>query len=331
MAANLTLQYHRAEKAYRSATTPKEELDCLQTMLVELPKHKGTDKLQADLKQKISKAKLAIAELAKKGGNKSLSTKIPRQGAGRAIIIGSPNAGKSQLLATATKAKPVIGEYPFTTTHPLPGMMPFEDVYFQLIDTPPITKDMFDTTTLELIRGAELVLLLLDLGSDDGGEQLMELVERVNQSKSRLGIETKIDKEDLGVTYTHTLLLNNKCDLPEADDRLQFFSEFVDLPFERHSISALNADGLKPLAKRVFEVMNVVRVYTKHPNKKEPDMDSPFTIKTGETLADLAALIHCDFAQNLKGARVWGTNVHDGTPVKSDYVLNDKDIVELQV
>ena len=331
MPANLTQQYHKAEQAYRQATTPQEELDCLQTMLVELPKHKGTDKLQAELKQKISRVKKEISEEGKKGGNKGLSTKIPRQGAGRAVIIGSPNAGKSQLLASVTKAKPNIAEYPFSTTQPMPGMMPFEDVYVQLVDTPPITKDMFDATTMGIIRGAELVLLLLDLGSDDGGEQLLELVEKVNETKSRLGTETKIDEEDLGVTYTETWLLENKSDLPEADDRLEFFSEFVDLPFERFSISALHGEGLEPLAKRVYQAMDVIRVYTKHPKKKEPDMDSPFTIKAGQTLADLAQLIHRDFAENLKGARVWGANVHDGTPVKADYVLNDKDVVELQV
>ena len=133
MPANLTQPYRKAEQAYRQATTPHEELECLQVMLVALPKHKGTDKMQADLKQKISRVKKEIAEQVKKGPQKGPITRMPRQGAGRAVIIGGPNAGKSQLLASLTKAKPNIADYPFSTTQPLPGMMSWEDVYVQLL------------------------------------------------------------------------------------------------------------------------------------------------------------------------------------------------------
>lgn len=329
MPANLTQQYHKAEQAYRQAGTPQEELECLQIMLVELPKHKGTDKMQAELKQKISRVKKEISDGVGKGSNRGLSTKIPRQGAGRAIIVGAPNSGKSQLLASITKAKPNIAEYPFSTTQPLPGMMPWEDVYVQLIDTPPITKDVFDPVTQSLIRGAELIVLMLNLGSDEGGDELMELVQSVNATKSRLGTETTFDAEDIGVTYTETLLVLNKIDLNEADDRMQFFSEFVDLEFEQFKISALEGTGLDALKDRIYSAMDVVRVYTKLPTKKEPDMDAPFTLKNGQSLADLALVVHRDIANNLKGARVWGSQVHDGTNVKPDYVLNDKDIVEL--
>lgn len=331
MPANLTQQYRKAEQSYRQASTPQEELECLQVMLVELPKHKGTDKMQAELKQKISRVKKELASPGKKDSGRGGGTRIPRQGAGRAIIIGGPNSGKSQLLAKLSNAKPIVAEYPFSTTQPMPGMMPWEDVTVQLIDTPPITVDVLDPVTLGLIRGADLVLLMLDLGSDDGGEQLLEVVNKINQTRTRLGTETRIDEEDIGVTFTKTYLLANKIDLEEASDRRQFFSEFVDLPFEQFEISATEGIGLEPLAGRVYQTMDVVRVYTKMPNKKEPDMDSPFTLKSGQTLHDLALLVHRDIAKNLKGARVWGSQVHDGTPVKSDYVLHDRDIVELNV
>ena len=332
MSANLTLQYRRAEIAYRQASTPAEELRCLQVMLVELPKHKGTDKMQADLKQKISRAKKEVAAQAGKGSAKGISTKIPRQGAGRAVIIGGPNSGKSQLLASLTKAKPNIADYPFSTTTPMPGMMPWNDVYVQLIDTPPITADVFDTMTLELVRGADLVLLLLDLGSDEGGEQLMDVLNRFKQTKTRLGRNTEFDPQDIGVTYTRTMLLDNKVDLAEADDRREFFAEFVVADLERFQISALEKTGLVELTNQVFAALNVIRVYTKLPNKKEPDLDSPFTLKAGETVLDLAEMVHRDFAKNLKGARVWSAQGHAGSQqVKSDYVLNDRDIVELNV
>ncbi len=164
MPANLTQQYLKAEAEYRRASTPEEELDCLQVMLRELPKHKGTDKLQAELKQKISKLKKELQQPreARRGGG----VRIPRQGAGRCVILGGPNAGKSQLMRSLTRATPEVALYPFTTIQPLPGMMPWQDVMVQLIDTPPITADFFDPVTQGLVRGADLALLMVDLGAD---------------------------------------------------------------------------------------------------------------------------------------------------------------------
>ena len=330
MAANLTQQYHKAEQAYRQAETPQEELECLQTMLVELPKHKGTDKMHADLKTKIAAVKKEIAS-GKSSGPKGASHRIPKQGAGRVIIIGAPNAGKSQLLASMTRATPEIGDYPFTTRQPQPGMMPWEDVYVQLIDTPPITPDVFDPNTMGLIRGADLVLLVMDLGSDDGWDDCKAVIDKVNQTKTHLGNITGLDPNDIGVSVTRTLLVVNKTDLPEASDRYEVFKEFMDCDFESCEISAKTGDGIDRLRDSIREKLDFVRVYTKLPTKKEADMDKPFTVKQGSCLLDVAELVHKDVAANLKSARVWGSAVHDGTTVKGDYVLNDRDIVELHV
>ncbi len=331
MPANLTQPYRKAEQAYRQATTPEEELRCLQEMLVALPKHKGTDKMQADLKQKISRAKKELAQNKGKPGKSSHSARIPRQGAGRVVIIGGPNAGKSQLLASTTRAKPEVAAYPFSTLEPTPGMMPWEDVLVQMIDTPPITADVLDPNVQSLIRNADLAVLLMDLGSDDGGQQLMEVVDKLNGTKTRLGRESCLDENDIGVSYTRTFFVPNKIDLPAAEDRRPFFDEFIEADFETFPISAQEMTGVEELKNAIYHALDVVRVYTKMPSKKEADFDRPFTIKRGDTLAELAALVHRDFAANLKSARVWGSQVHDGTTVKGDYVLHDQDIVELHV
>jgi ribosome-interacting GTPase 1 len=327
MPANLTPQYHKAEQAYRQATSPEEELVCLQEMLKEIPKHKGTDKLQADLKQKIARLKDDVAA-GKKSGGKS-AHRIPRQGAGRAILVGPPNSGKSQLLAALTRATPEIAPYPYTTREPQLGMMPWEDVFVQLIDTPPISRDVFDPAITGLIRGADIVVLLVDLGSDDGASELNELLAHFAESKTRFGRETQLDEEDVGVTYTQTVLAQNKSDLAEAADRLEFFREFLPREFDSFLISALEGTGLAPLRDRIYRACDVIRVYTKLPTKKEPDLEKPFTVKRGGTLMELAEMIHRDVAKNLKSARVWGTAIHPGTTVKSDYVLQDRDIVEI--
>ena len=330
MPANLTPQYLKAEAEYRRASTPEEELECLQAMLRELPKHKGTDKLYAELKQKISKTKKEIQQQKRSKGKRG-GLRIPRQGAGRAVIIGGPNAGKSQLVRSLTRATPEVAPYPFTTQQPSPGMMPWEDVMVQLIDTPPITADVFDPVTQGLLRGADLAVLMVDLGSDEGIEQLQEVLDHTQATKTRLAKDSYLDESDLGVSYTRTVLAPNKIDLPEAAERLELLHEFYQLDFPEYVISALHGTGLEPLRDAIYRPLDVVRVYTKLPNKKEPDYDRPFTIRRGGTLLEIAEMIHKDFAQNLKYARVWGSHVHDGTMVKGDYVLHDKDVVELHV
>ncbi|NQU22016.1 MAG: 50S ribosome-binding GTPase [Candidatus Nealsonbacteria bacterium] len=328
MPANLTAQYLKAEEEYRRSSTVDEELKCLQVMLQEIPKHKGTDHLQAMLKSKISKAKREITT-EKKGGSRGL--RIPRQGAGTAILLGPPNTGKSQLVATLTRAEPEVAPYPFTTKLPAPAMMPWEDVHVQLIDTPPITADYMDSHLHGLTRAADLALLVVDLGSDDGVEQCQEVLDRLSTTKTRLAATSYLDEEDVGLSYTQTFLVANKIDADDARERLDLLHELCPLDFREFVVSAKEATGLEELREAVFRSMDVVRVYTKLPSAKQPDFDRPFTIRRGRTLLDLAGQVHKDYAERLKNARVWGSAVHDGTVVKGDYVLHDKDVVELHI
>lgn len=329
MPANLTHQYRKAEEEYRQAGTPEEELTCLQTMLREIPKHKGTDRLQADLKSKIAKLKRELQTQKRSG--KRTGIRIPRQGAGRVVLLGGPNSGKSCLLRNLSNAHPEVAPFPFTTQKPSPGMVPCEDVMVQMIDTPPVTRDFVDPDTTSLVRGADLVLLLVDLGDDDGIEHFREALAKIQGSKTRLDRETRLDPEDLGVTYTRTFLVLNKIDLPEFEIRLELLRELCRTEFEEFKISAETGAGLDQLKDAIFESLDVVRVYTKDPHQKEPDLSQPFTLRRGSTLSDVAELIHKDFAKNLKFARVWGTATHDAAVVKGNYVVHDKDIVELHL
>jgi len=328
MPANLTQQYLKAEQEYRRATTPDEELACLQVMLSEIPKHKGTDHLQAQIKSKISKLKKEITS-DKKSGKKSRGIRIPRQGAGSVILLGGPNAGKSQIITTLTHATPEVAPYPFTTTTPAPAMMPWEDVAVQLIDTPPITADYMESHLHGLTRAADLVLLVLDLGNDDGVEQCQEVLDRLSTTKTRLGATSGIDENDVGLSYTQTFLIANKIDDPDATERLELFHELCPLDFREFAVSAQEGTGMEELRTEIYLAMDQVRVYTKLPSSKEADFERPFTLRRGSTLLDMARLIHKDYVNDLKFARIWGEAVHDGTQVKGNYVLHDKDVVEI--
>jgi hypothetical protein len=330
MPANLTPQYLKAEEEYRRASTPEEELKCLQVMMQEIPKHKGTDHLQASLKAKIAKLKREITS-EKQTGKKSRGLRIPRQGAGSAILLGGPNAGKSQLVASLTRAAPVVAPYPFSTTVPAPAMMSWEDVTVQLIDTPPITKDYMDAYLHGLIRSADLALVLVDLGSDEGIEQYQDVLDRLAATKTRLAATSYLDEEDIGLSYTRAFLVPNKIDLPEAPGRLELLHELCPTDLLEYVISAEKGAALEALREAIYQALDVVRVYSKLPAARQPDLDRPFTLRRGSTLLEMAGQVHKDFLTGLKFARVWGTAVHDGTPVKGDYVLHDKDIVELHM
>ena len=332
MPANLTPQYAKAEDEYKKAQSAEEKLAALKKMFSLMPKHKGTEKLQADLKSKMSALKDEI-DHEKKSGKKGVSYKIPKQGAGQIILLGGPNVGKSQVLARLTKAKPEVAPYPFTTREPQPGMMEWEDTAVQLIDTPPITTDYMEGWLSSMARGGDAVALVADLGDDDGGARVEDVCNRLSTTKTLLVGQTQSDRlaqDDPREQRVKTLLAANKIDLPDAELRLEMLRDQFRQRFPIHVISAETGQGLEELRNALYQFLHVIRVYTKQPGKP-PDLTSPFTCPTGSTLLELAALVHRDFADKLKHARIWGSGVYEGQTVKRDHVLHDKDVVELHV
>jgi small GTP-binding protein len=330
MAANLTPQYLEAEAEYKKAQTAEERLECLKKMYSLVPKHKASEKLQAELKTKISAARDDVETERKHGKKGGVSYKIPKQGAGQYAIVGGPNVGKSQLLARLTRAAPEVAPYPFTTREPLPGMMEWEDVKVQLIDLPPITGDFMEGYVSSMVRAADRALLMVDLSDDDGPFAVEAALERLTQTKTVLSGELPDSVEDPTVAYIRTLLVANKCDQPGADERLPIVRELFGQRFPIHVISAEHGTGLEELRTSIYQFLNVIRVYTKHPGKP-PDMTSPYTCPAGCTLVEMAAMVHRDFAEGLKSARIWGSGVFDGQTVKRDHILQDKDVVELHI
>lgn len=330
MATNLTPQYHKAEEQYRRAATTEEELKWLEVMLKEMPKHKASEKLQSELKQRISRTKKEL-EAERKAPKRTQGVVIPRQGAGTVILLGGPNSGKSSLIRRLTRATPEVAPYPFTTRTATPAMMPWEDVNVQLIDTPPITAAFMEPYLLNMIRAADLAVLLVDLGADEGIEQCQELLDRLNSTKTRLAAQSSLDEEDLGLSFTRTLLAPNKIDVPDAQERLELLHELCPLDLPEYVISTETGAGIEELRSAIYSGLNVVRVYTKQPTHKTADMERPFTLPSGATVLEVAEQVHKDFAEKFKFARIWGAGVHDGSVVKGDHEVHDRDIVELHI
>ncbi len=330
MAANLTPQYLEAEAEYKKAQTAEERLACLKKMYALLPKHKASEKLQAELKTKISGAKEEIEQARKHPKKGGVSHRIPKQGAGQYVIVGAPNVGKSRLLTRLTRATPEVAAYPFTTREPHAGMMDWEDAKVQLIDTPPITADYLESYVSSLVRAADAALLLLDLGDDDGPFAAQAVLDRLGQTKTVLVGRPPAASDDPSIQYVKTLLVANKIDLPAAAARLEIVREFFGERFPIQVISAEQTTGLEELRTAIYRFLKVIRVYTKQPGKP-PDLTSPYTCPVASTVVEMAALVHRDFVAGLKTARLWGTGVFDGQAVGRDHVLHDQDIVELHL
>ena len=330
MPANLPPQYSKAEDQYRAAASPADRLEALRVMFRLLPKHKGTEKLQSDLKQKISRAKEEI-EGGKPGGKKTgPGHRVPREGAGQVVLVGAPNVGKSAILAALTNARPEVAPFPFTTRAPYPGMMAWEDVRLQLVDLPPITPDFLEPWLPGLVRSADAALFVVDLGSDDVADAAESVVARMAENHAELVGELPFDVEEETIRHVKTLLVANKLDAEGAGDRLEVLREWFGPRFPILPISIARGQGLDDVRRASYDLLGVLRVYTKVPGKSA-DRSKPFTLPVGATVLDLACEVHRDFEHALKFARIWGTGVFEGQTVKRDHELHDADIVELHV
>lgn len=339
MPTNVTAEYKKAEAAFRRAREPRERLECLREMMRTIPKHKGTEHLQADIKSRI---KQLTEELSapKKGGRRSGPSHVVRpEGAAQICLLGPPNAGKSALHARLTGSRTEVAPYPFTTHLPVPGMMPFEDIHFQLVDLPPLTGEFMEPWLVATLQPADAALLVIDLNDPDCVEQIPQILERLAEKKicmvenwPGLAGETRSapGEDDPFRLELPTLLVANKSDLDPDPEEVEVLEELLGLSFPALSVSAETGAGLDELGPFLFRALEIVRVYTKSPGKPA-DWGTPFTVRRGDTVLDVANRVHRDMAEDLKFARIWGRNVFDGQQCGPEHLVEDGDLVELHL
>ena len=328
MPANLPPQYYSAKKRYELAKDIDEKIAILTEMQIIMPKHKGTNKLRAEIRSRLA----GLRKEAQKpsGKRKRYGYHIPKQGAAQLALIGGPNVGKSSLLVGLTNADAEVAPYPFTTGKPVVGMMPFEDISLQLIDTPPITSEYIDQFLPDLLRRVDLILLVADIGSDDALDQVEAVIEKMAESRIKLvADETQNGGEHI---CKRTVIAANKEDLPESQDRLAILEEFYCERFPIITVSAEEESKLESLKKQLYDALGVIRIYTKSVGKKA-DLTDPVIIKRGGTVLEAAAEIHKEFFENLVFARIWGhgQNKYDGQRVSRDHPLEDRNILEFHI
>ena len=262
MPANLSPEYKAAEAAFRKAHDPQERLAGLREMLRTIPKHKGTDHLQADMKTKIAKLKKQVETPKKAGGTRqaTLQDYVEREGAGQIILIGPPNA------------RPTVGDYPYTTREPLAAMMTFESIQLQLIDTPPISTEQYENYLGNLIRNADIVLLVCDL-TDPKMIESIQVVLQILEEK-RIILKPQIDREpeDPRYKYQKTLICAHKCEDECESGISRLKDRFPD--FKIVTTSILEDGTLDQLKRALYESLAIIRVFTKQIGKEVDPNDS---------------------------------------------------------
>jgi uncharacterized protein len=320
--ANLTPQYYAAEENYKRAGSPEAKVKALQEMLAIIPKHKGTERLQGDIKKKIARLK----EEGKKkkqtsGGFNPFG--VEKQGAGQVVLAGYPNSGKSSLVGILSRAKVKIAEYPFSTALPVSGMMPYKDTFIQLVDTPPLSTDNIPSGLIGTFKEADALLIVIDVSTAECLEQ-MEGLMTILQDREVIDLS----EDGMIIAPLPFIVVANKIDHPDAAENLQVIKELW--PALKMHETSNTGIGLEDLRVMLYEILNVIRIYGKAAGKPV-DRERPFILPKGSSVLDFAEQVHKDFPKNLKSALVWGSSKFDGQAVAREYVLEDEDIVELQL
>jgi ribosome-interacting GTPase 1 len=325
MPANVTPDYQRAEQRFRHATTDAERLEALQEMLRTLPKHKGTEKMQADLKRRISALRKAESR-GGAGGRGPDPYHVPKSGAGQVVLVGAPNVGKSALVGRLTHAQVKVADYPFATPLPVPGMAYHEDAPIELVDTPPVAEGHLPGELVGTIRAADAIAVVADLAGDPLAEAELVLGLLGQRGVVLRSVPRAASGADAPGIYPG-LIVATKADLGSSED-LAALRELYAGRLDVLRVSAETGEGLQALLARLWDLLAMIRVYTRQPGR-EADLGRPFTLPAGSTVEDLARAIHRELPEKMTFARLWGHGRFEGMQVQRTEPLADRDVVEI--
>jgi len=296
MPINADFFYQRAEQEFLSAKTTDEKIEKLKKMISAAPKHKGSENLRAELNKRLVKLKRESEKEKKKKGGKSVGVK--KEGNAQVTLFGFTQSGKSTLLSALTNARPKISSLPFTTFQPELGTLDLDGLKVQMVDLP---ARMDDKEILSIARASDLIVVVVT--------SLDELI----------SINSMFRQENM---MTRKIFALNKIDYIPKDE----LRKFEKLPVVK--ISALNGENLEELRQKIFENLDLIRVYTKEPGKKPSIL--PMIVKKDSTIGGMAEKIRKDYPKRFLKAKVWGKSAKfNGQIVGITHVLQDKDIVEL--
>jgi hypothetical protein len=386
MSTNLSPEAKLAEKEYMEANTLQDKVMKLERFISLIPKHKATEKMVARLRSRLVKYKSELEEEKRrqKALSKGPSWVIAKDGDAQISLVGTENSGKSLFLIIMTGANAKVGDYPFTTTKPEPGVLDCKGAILQLIDLPSIFPNIrneakFGAMLLSQIRAADLILLIIDLSKDPIKQMEILVGElynggiRINKERPKIEVkktgsggalivgESKIDatkKEivdimndqgmynfslkieeqmtlsdlvealDLGIVYIDGLIIATKGDKKGSKENFLLLQNKYGEQFNIYPVSLTEQEGLEDLSEKIFQHLNLIRVYSKEPDGNIAE--KPIVLEEGGTIADVAKIIHSRFYEQFKTAKITGPSAKfDGQSVGLNHQVADGDIVEI--
>lgn len=365
---------------------PETRLQLMGEFLSLVPKHKGTEKMCAQVKRQMAQLRDDIEEkrkAAKRRGGPSYF--VEKAGAAQVAVVGPTNAGRSSLLRAVTNSSVEPAPWPFSTRVPTPGMLPYKDIQFQLVEVPPIVEGSSEGRSdgfqvLSAARNSDAIIILVDLTDDPGGNLLtvtrelensrillaepqgeVEVTRRGHGSELQFIWEGELDgctPDDIATllreykihsalvrirgrvtldivedamfgntVYRPTLVIANKADL-SSDPAVIESVKASAAPLDVMVVSAEKPRNLQErLGASLFELLGIIRVYTKQPGKEAAVL--PIVGQRGMNVGDLAKIIHSDFYERFKYARIRGPSAKfESGRVGIDHVLQDGDVVQ---
>ena len=195
---------------------PKLKLQKYQEFLSEVPQHKGTMKLRGQVKKKMATIRKDLDDKKRKGtgkGGGGPKIFIEKEGAAQIALLGMTNVGKSSLLAALTNAKVEVSPNPYTSREPVPSIMSYKDIRFQVVEAPAMMEGSADgkawgMATLGSARNADGLIFMVDLSDNPISQLDLILVElekaRVLVSKPKGRVD--IDRKHVGVSLRIVLV-----------------------------------------------------------------------------------------------------------------------------
>lgn len=304
MPINADYEYFEAEKKYLEAQSQEDKIAALEELIRKAPKHKSSENLLAGLKTRLKKLKEKSERSRKMGGGRK---GIKKEGF-QVVLLGYPNSGKSSLLAALTNARPSISPHPYSTRQPELGSMNYEGVPMQLVDLPSVGSEAFD---IGIVNTSDCIILVID-SSDP---------KAIDHIASLQALLSRVNTKEIIIAFT-------KVELFDSSE----FRRFQERCRSRritgaHFVSAYSQQGLNDLKKRIFESMNVIRVYTKEPGKAPAVL--PVVLPVGSSVRDVGESILNGFCKSVIETRLTGPSAKFANQkVGLTHILKDKDIVE---
>jgi ribosome-interacting GTPase 1 len=352
MPANLPVEAQKAQEDYEEAQTPADRLRTGERFLKAIPKHKGTSKLRAHLKQTLAKLRKEL-EAQKSRAKHRHSLHVKKQGPGQVCVVGFPNTGKSYLLNTICNTKLASSYIPFETSEPETGMANMEDIQLQMVEIPSFTENFrarqHGAELLSIIRNCDLILILVSRkGEAEEYDKIKNELEANGIVIERRRKEIKVTRKVAGgisivgkelfkgkVSAIKSTLIKSGIHNAEVIFREEAdIEDLVDSLDEsivyKESMVVSNLAELEKLVRDIWNKLGLLRVYTKRPGEKKTE--EPLVIPKGSTIKDVGKEIHKDFIKNFRFARVFGSSAKfKGQMVGLNHKVADKDIVEFHL